>query len=214
MGWFDKFQKKEKEATEIKSAEERFWDWFVANKSELEAFMEGTNKDYAIYDELTKRIKTYHQVLFAELTKDKNNNYVIVITPDGLKEGVDATKKLGESHPEIENWVVQKFRQPMDDIRLEINGVSYPPSDIEIYAEVDKPKDVVHVGLFIRNMDADEHKYKTIAWLYLDHIIGEYNSITKLGAVEFYNLKEGEHVKDGMSLLELRKLIEDELYLA
>ncbi|MCB0402142.1 MAG: hypothetical protein KDD41_08665, partial [Flavobacteriales bacterium] len=72
----------------------------------------------------------------------------------------------------------------------------------------------VHVGLFIRNMDADEHKYKTIAWLYLDHIIGEYNSITKLGAVEFYNLKEGEHVKDGMSLLELRKLIEDELYLA
>ncbi len=214
MGIFDFLKKKETSTVVTRPAEVSFWEWFIDNKKELETFIDSEQKDFKIYDELTKRIKTYNRILFAELTKNEAGKYIIIITPDGLKDGVLATKKLGESHPLIENWLIQKFRQPMDDIRLEIGGITYPPSDIEVYAEVDRLNELVNVEIFIRNMDKDEEKYQTIAWLYMDHIIGEFNSITKVGSVAFHNLKEGKSVENGISLVELRKLIEDELYLS
>ncbi len=34
-------------------------------------------------------------------------------------------------------------------------------------------------------LDLDKDKYQTMAWLYLDNILGEFNSITKLGYVGF-----------------------------
>jgi hypothetical protein len=194
-----------------KSPEEKFWNWFVKNRSKIEAFIESYKEDYRVYNQLSRKIKEYDSNLFAELTQTKDNAYVLIITPDGKREGVDATKKLGESHPEIDNWIVHKFRQPKDKFHLNFNGVEYPFSDIIIYPEVDYERDKVDIEVFIKNMNKDERKYQHLAFLYLDHILGEFNTIMKVGYIDFYHLCEGKTVKDGISLLELRKLIEEEL---
>jgi len=60
-------------------------------------------------------------------------------------------------------------------------------------------------------MNLSEKKYQSLAWLYLDHILGEYNIITKVGYIDFYHLEKGEKVKGGITILDLRKLIEKEL---
>jgi len=51
-----------------------------------------------------------------------------------------------------------------------------------------------------------------LAWLYLDHILGEFNTITKIGFIEFFNVEADKCIIDSISILELRDLIEKEIY--
>ena len=192
--------------------EAAFWNWFLAHKSQIEKFIDSDHRDYSIYNKLSKEIKKYNDLLVPELTKTKDNKYVLIITPDGIKAGLIPTQKLGGSHPEISNWLVKKFRQASDEITLNINGLEYPSSDIEILPEIDSEDEKVDIKVFIRNMKKDEQNHQHLAFLYMDHILGEFNTITRVGAIEFYDLQEDEHIKDSISLLQLRKLIEDELY--
>ncbi|WMJ75525.1 hypothetical protein RCC89_20525 [Cytophagaceae bacterium ABcell3] len=84
--------------------------------------------------------------------------------------------------------------------------------DIIIYPEIDSKKGKVDIEVFVKNLDKDVENFKSLAFLYLDHILGEYNTITKVGFIDFYHLEEGKTVKNGISVLELRKLIERELH--
>lgn len=203
---FGFFRKKEGEE------EKDFWDWFIQNKSRIERFMDSDHSDYAIYNVLSAKIQNYNKFLFPELTKTDDGKYVLIITPDGRKDGVTAIKKLGESHPDLENWIVKKFRQPNDHIDLNFDGLEYPSSHIEIIPEIDSQKEVVNIQIFIRNMNRDPKKHQTLAFLYLDHILGEFNTITKVGYIDFHHLDDNMKVKDSITLLDLRKLIENELY--
>ena len=192
--------------------EEKFWKWFVKNKQQVEQFVDSDHSNYSVYNELTSKIKKYNNILFPELTKTKEDRYVLIITPDGIKEGVAPTKKLGEACPQIENWIIQKFRQPTDEIVLNFNGVEYPSSDIEIAWVIDRENEVVDIEVFIKNMNQDKENYQSLAFLYLDHILGEFNTITKVRYINFYNLENGQTVKDSITLLQLRYLIAEELY--
>ena len=191
--------------------EKDFWNWFVKNKSEIEKFIDSDFSDYSIYNQLTRKLKPYSSILFPELTKNENDEYVLIITPDGDEKGIEPTKKLFDKHPKMENWLVRKYRQPCDEIGLNFDGVEYPSRDIEIIPEFED-KDKVDLRIFVRNLNKDEKRYRSLAYLYLDHILGEFNSITKIRYVDFYHLDDGKSVKGGIGLLELRKLIEEKLY--
>ena len=193
------------------SKEEEFWNWVSKNKTELEKFVSSDQEDYTIYNQLTSEIKKYNSVLFPEMTLTEKNEIVLIITPDGLSKGIIPTEKLYNSKPQLKNWVIKKFRQPKDNVELNYDGIEYPSSDIEIIPELDKERKKINIQVFIRNMDSDIERHQVLSFLYLDHILGEYNTITKVGYIDFYNLESDKGVKDGISILELRKLIEKEL---
>lgn len=192
------------------SKEEKFWNWVSENKVEIENFITSDQKDYAIYNELTEEMKKYNSVLFPEMTLTKKNEIVLIITPDGLSEGILPTEKLYDSKPELDNWVIKKFRQASDEIALNYDGIEYPSSDIKIIPELDKERQKINIEVYIRNMNADAKKHQALSFLYLDHILGEYNTITKVGYIDFYNLENNKNIDNGISILELRKLIEKE----
>jgi hypothetical protein len=194
------------------SPEQQFWDWFIANKKKIENFIDSEHNDYSMYNLLTKKMRAYHDEIVPELTKTKDDKYVLIITPDGIKAGIEPTKALAAAKPHIDNWIVEKFRQPCDEITLEFKGVTYPSSDIEVVAEFDSKKEVANIEMFIRNMNKDPINYKNLAFLYLDHILGEFNVLTKIGYIEFHNLDQNKSVKDSMNLLRLRELIAENLY--
>ena len=108
------------------------------------------------------------------------------------------------------NWIIKKFRQATDEIGLNFNGIEYPSSDIEIIPELDNERGKINIKVFIRNMNSDVKKHQALSFLYLDHILGEYNTITKVGYIDFYHLENDKNVENGISILELRKLIEKE----
>jgi len=195
-----------------KTPEKQFWKWFVENKNELEKLITTDTEDYSVYNTLTAELKKYNEYLFPEITTTEKGVFVLVITPDGIKKGVLPTQNLFDAKPEIEHWIVKKFRQPNNAIDLNFDGVEYPSSDIEILPEVDAEKGKINIRLFIRNMDEDEKKYQSLAWLYLDHILGEFNTITKIGFIEFFNVEADKCIIDSISILELRDLIEKEIY--
>lgn len=192
------------------SKEEKFWNWVSKNKTELENFINSDQEDYTIYNQLTKEMKKYNSVLFPEMTLTENDEVVLIITPDGMSEGVLPTEKLYDSKPKLDNWIIKKFRQATDEIGLNYDGIEYPSSDIEIIPEIDKERGKINIKLFIRNMNSDVKKYQALSFLYLDHILGEYNTITKVGYIDFYHLENEKSVENGISILELRKLIEKE----
>jgi len=192
--------------------EEKFWKWFELNKTELEKFTNSDHSNTLIYNRLTKAMKKYNSILFPELTMSDDDQYVMIITPDGHPDGIESTRKLFDSKPELENWVIKRFRQPTDTIHLNFNGVEYTSSDVEILPQVNNQNDKINIKVFIRNMNKDEKNYQTLAFLYLDHILGEYNTMTKIGFIDFHHLDEGKSVEGGISVLELRKLIETEIY--
>ena len=196
----------------IKTSEEKFWSWFIDNKNKIEKFIDSGHGNYSIYNKLTDKIQEYNSILFPELTKTEDDKYVLIITPDGMKEGVEPTKKLAQESPLIENWIVVKFRQPADEIALNFKGLEYPSSDIEIFPEIDYDREVVNIEMFIRNMHKDEATYQSLAFLYFDHILGEFNTITKVGDINFYHLDETKQVEDSITLLQLRNLIAEKLY--
>lgn len=197
-------------ASETKLEEEKFWNWVSEHKVELENFISSDQKDYAIYNELTKEMKKYNSVLFPEMTLTEKSEVVLIITPDGLSEGILPTEKLYDAKPELDNWVIKKYRQASDEIELNYEGIEYPSSDIKIIPELDKERGKINIQMYIRNMDSDVEKRQTLSFLYLDHILGEYNTITKVGYIDFYNLESNTNVDNAISILELRKLIEKE----
>lgn len=190
------------------SKEEKFWNWVLKHKTKIENFINSNHDDYTIYNQLTNEIKKYNPLLFPEITLSEKDEIVLIITPDGMPEGVSSTIKLYNSKPEIDNWVVKKFRQATDEIGLNYDGIEYSSSDIEIIPELDKQRNKINIKVFIKNMNLDIKKYQALSFLYLDHILGEYNTITKIGYIDFYNFEEDESIENSISILELRKLIE------
>ncbi|MGB6150454.1 MAG: hypothetical protein WBG48_00560 [Pricia sp.] len=193
--------------------EKKFWNWILENKDGLKKFIASDHSDLRIYNKLTKEMQKYNSLLFPEMTMTKDNECVLIITPDGMPEGVSPTQKLYSEKPEIKNWIIKKFRQPTDESDLNYNGIAFPSSDVRILPiEKDLEKGIIHIKVFVRNLDSDLQNYRTLAWLYLNHILGEFNTITKVGVLEFLNLEKDIDVKGAISILELRELIEKELY--
>jgi len=193
-----------------KSKEKKFWNWVIENNAELENFIKSNHDDYSIYYQLTNRIKEYNSFLFPEMTLTKNNEVVLIITPDGMSEGILPTENLYNSKPELENWIIKKFRQASDEIKLNYNGVEFPSSDIKIIPELDKKRGKINIQVYIRNMNSDIENHQALSFLYLDHILGEYNTITRVGYISFFHLDNDKNVKNSISVLELRKMIEKE----
>ena len=197
-----------------KSPEEKFWDWFLKNKNGLEKFISSEIYDYSLYNKLTHNLQKYNSNLFPELTMTENDEFVFIITPDGIPNGVLPTQKLYDKKPEISNWIIEKFRQPTNEIGLDFSGIEYSTSDIKIEHYVDYEREKVDIRLFIKEFEKTDKRYETLGWLYIDHILGEYNTITKVGSVLFEQWKSNDEHKDLLSLLELRKIIDKELYKA
>ena len=197
-----------------KTKERKFWDWFTNNKSGLEKFITSDLTDYRLYNRLTGEIKKYNALLFPEITISKDNKFVLIITPDGMPDGVVPTQNLFNEKPEIKNWIIKKFRQPLDTVELNFDGIEYALSDIKVKHYVDYDREKIDIKVFVKDFDKADSRKETLAWLYMDHVLGEYNTITKVGAVIFRDWKNIENENDLLSLLEIRKLIESELYKA
>ena len=105
------------------SKEKKFWDWFVKNKTKLEEFIDSNQKDYSIYFELTSELKSYNELLNPELTGDEEGVYCFIVTPDGIREGVEPTTKIIYSGPEIVGWKFFRFRQAKDKFGINTNKI-------------------------------------------------------------------------------------------
>ena len=195
-----------------KDEKEIFWKWFLKNQTKLENFISSENRNYAIYNELTKQLKKFNDLLFPEITIDKENNFILIITPDGIRDGVNPTIEIVKSAPIIRGWKIKKFRQASDKISLNFKGLQFTYDDIKIWRYFILEQDKVDISVLIKNYDEKDNRYISLAFLYLDHILGEYNVLTRVGEINFLGWDKLNDKIESVELLTLRKEIEEKLY--
>jgi len=182
-----------------------FWNWFLENKKMIEEFIISESVDYAPYELLTEKIKEYHCDVIPELTIDESNNFVLVISCDGIRSGIEAVKHLVATAPHIDKWVIQKFRQPGAVIDLNYKGLFFKAVDIKAKYFLNKSE--IDIELYIKGYKEDDQRYKSLAFLYLDHLVGEYLVMTKIGTIEFKKLGLFAKTSAMKTLPELSELI-------
>lgn len=186
--------------------EKQFWDWFLDNKLKLEEFIRSDSNDYSLYNELTNQLKSYNENVIPELTIDSSDNHVLIISCDGRRDGIEFVERLYDSRPPIEKWITQKYRAPGHVIDLNYEGLEFKSKDIKVkYSLSDNLYDL---ELFIKGYSESDDRYKALAFLYLDHLVGEYNVMTKIGDIEFKKLGLFTSTGDKVTLQEFRAIVE------
>ncbi|QNR24605.1 hypothetical protein [Croceimicrobium hydrocarbonivorans] len=191
--------------------EEKFWKWVIRHKNELEDFIRSDFKDYGIYNQLSAKAREYHPMLYPEMTIGENGETVLILSADGQKEGLRPVEVIFEAKPVIDNWIVHKFRQAKDEISLNFEDTEFPSSHILVIPEIDSTHQKVNAAVYIKNLNSNLIGSQALFFLYLDHILGEYNVISFVGTLEFLDWNIDQTPEEGISLLELRYLIEKDL---
>src|SRR5690606_19221455 len=101
---------------------------------------------------------------------------------------------------------VQKFRAPGHIKDVSYQGLKLKPSEILVMYE--PAGEWYDLELFIKGYKDDDPRYKELAFLYLDHLVGEYNVMTRIGQITFKKLGLVTRKKDKVTLQGLRVAIE------
>lgn len=158
---------------------ENFWNWFDNNKTSLEKFILSEERDYKIYDLLTDNLKQYSEFLIPELTVTADNNFVLVISCDGIKQGIPFAEKLTENLKSFNNWEIQTYRQPGPMDVIPIAGLKLKRSDILLeWRKTSSGK--YYITFFVKGFSSNNPNYEMATILHMDHTIGEYNAMTKI----------------------------------
>ena len=71
-----------------------FWLWFDQNKIALEDFLSKGHSDYTIYEALSEKLKQFNEFLIPELTLDNEGHFILIISCDGMKQGIPFVDEL------------------------------------------------------------------------------------------------------------------------
>lgn len=188
-----------------------FWAWFQENAASYKRFIADRDRDMNMYQRLIAEMAKVDKRISPELTIEEGKG-VLVLTCNGMREAASALIAFADEAPEIPGWRVQKFRPPGgEDMAIEMAGLSLAPKEMKVAYALDKERSLVHLALVIPGYK-DTTEFKQIAFLLLDHSIGEYNTMMHVGGIEFGAPEHAPRNARLISLEDLRKLIEREFY--
>ncbi len=178
--WFEK--KRERLVPTMKffmNRQEKFWKWFLEHENELADFEIAQER---IFDELATELNRVDRDLCFEFGP-KAARREFVISAGGIKRAFSAVSSLVATAPKFERWNVIGFRP-----RRVFSG-SFQFGDKKINTEdvqfslYDAGK-VAGILVFIPGHTEGDMALTQIAYLLLDHALGEYDVETKIGPIE------------------------------
>ncbi len=179
---------------------EEFWNWFDENKALLEDLISEKSQSYEIYESLSDKLKQYNEFLIPEITSTLENKFVLVISCDGMKQGIPFVDSLTENLRHFDNWEVVKFRQPGPMKSIPLRGLNLRRNSI--FLEWEKTVTGKYkITFYVKGYSSKNDSYEIATLLHLDHTIGEYNAMTKVEGVEIKKLGL-LHSKKGLKTLD------------
>lgn len=180
------------------SKEKKLWEWF----KNYSARFKSEDLDDQIYSELHDRLTDIHSSLVFEMSVKNKNTRTLVISCDGIKEGIPSVKKVVSSAPHIDGWNVVAFRQPIkESVTLEADKIKLSTDDIKFDFN-EAPNDTIDVMIYIDGVNnKNKDDYLRASFVLIDAAIGEYQAMTKIRHLDLLPLPT-----DTKSLLPLSKL--------
>ena len=196
-----------------KDPTERFWAWFEKNKEDVAVLLSDRKRGMAAYERLTTEIQRVHESIMPEVTGDGDENNVLVISAGGIREAVPAVIALAEAAPRLVGWRIERFRSPrLEGTTINYQGLEVDPGSIQVATRFDEKEPLIHVGLVIPGYQEEDKRYLAVAFLYLDHTIGEYNTIMHVGRVNLFASNPLPAGTGLTGLAQLRETIETHFY--
>ena len=81
----------------------------------------------------------------------------------------------------------------------------------DILVEYTLYKDEIHLRLYIRNYYQGDDRYRALADKFLERTLGEFDVMTKVGAIEYVADKSDMSDVEVISLAQLREVVQDSL---
>jgi hypothetical protein len=177
-----------------------FWKWFKSNSQLIFNFEKAQEE---VFDLLGNELNKVDENLTFEFGPITDNKREFIISADGIRESFDSVEKLYESHPELPEWIIIKFR-PRRGINyaIKIDDITISPEDI--YYSLFKDEKKVGLMLFIKDYDKGNEIYTQLAYLFLDGILGEYDMETKVGWIEISDFNS-EHFSKALPAAALQE---------
>ena len=163
----------------------------------------------AILEKFAALTEETDELIIAELTVDENDQFVLILSCDGRVVGIPAVEKLYQALPVIDNWVVIKYRQASGFSNFPIDGISFGEKDLLIQYDYLPDAGKFDILYFVKGFKEKDERYTMAAFIYLDHCIGEYNSMTKISNVEFKKLGFFTSRKNLVTLSEFYKILQE-----
>ena len=177
-----------------------FWIWLANHKGSLEAFLKSDFSDPQPYEDLCVELETYCDLLIPELTIEENGDHVLIISCDGRKEGIPWVEELCAAFPVITGWKTCKYRQGIGFLPAIIDGVQFEEDEILLRYSIVPDTGQFDVKIYCKGYQKEDRRYGIAALIYLDHSIGEYNTMTQVRYVDVYPLIEGEYEDELLTL--------------
>ena len=176
---------------------QEFWDSFEQHIPALEKLLDGGH-DYSAYNALSAKLREFNELLIPEITM-KKGVHVLIISCDGIREGISAVEYLTQGVEGYTNWQIVKYRQPNSMDFIPVHGFKVKRNDIWLSWE--KTPENKYDLTFFPKWYSGNRIYQTGALLHLDHAIGEYNAMIKVNGIEFKRLGLFQS-KDGLKNLD------------
>jgi hypothetical protein len=183
-----------------------FWIWLANHKGTLEAFLESDFSNAQPYEDLCTELETYCDLLIPELTREENGDHVLIISCDGRKEGMIWVEELCDAFPVITGWKTCKYRQAIGFLPAIIDGIQFTENEILLRYSIVSETGQYDVKIYCKGYEKEDRRYGVAALIYLDHSIGEYNTMTQVRYVDVYALVEGEYEGELLTLREFSAL--------
>jgi hypothetical protein len=161
-------------------SENRFWTWFQANEASLYDFQKNQPR---IFDQLSAEMHKIHPALTFEFGPIQEGRREFIISADGLKEAFPKVESLYAAAPQLPRWKFTKFRQRGKPLDIAYEGISVKADAVAAMAKADGAK--AKVTVFLPDYSAAAHqKYQSIAFLFLNRALGEYDVQTRVSEVQ------------------------------
>ncbi|MBL4648520.1 MAG: hypothetical protein JKY03_02230, partial [Aureispira sp.] len=158
------------------------------------------------YEDLCTELDAYCDLLIPELTIEENGDHVLVISCDGRKEGIRWVEELCAAFPVIKGWKTCKYRQGIGFLPAIVDGIQFEENEILVGYSIVSETGEFDVKIYCKGYQKEDRRYGIAALIYLDHSIGEYNTMTQIRYVDVYPLIEGDYEDELLTLRAFSRL--------
>ncbi len=156
-----------------------FWHWFQRN----EAILFDSYGGQDIFAQLGAELQKIHPSLTFDLEGSQSGTRELVLSANGLRDVFPEVEALFAAAPNLPRWKFVKLRQRNEPADVYFGGQSVGASSVSVLLQPEGPK--VGLTVFISGYRKSVHNtYLSIAFLFLDQALGEYDVETRVGSIE------------------------------
>lgn len=189
--------------------EDKFWNWFKNSQDEYQRLdhLDRKRKEFLL-DQLLNRLHEYDNNLYFQIggnpSKERRE---LVITAEGNVDYFEAVENLVYAAPELNNWGIIAFKQPMGIDFVTAHGELVLDPKIMWFLPLNNKHNPQMIGIkvCVDNYDPNNAgKFEQAVYQVLDTILGEKATATELNYLDVGDLSDYDPEKEG--LIELVEL--------